>query len=520
VFGSIVWPKVNDEYPLGSFLADLASPVEIRREVDGMRGDALVEFRRNKDAIRQYTEKERKAELNRRRAELEDVRAKLEKNSGFFASVRPSAILERKRLELREARLEGVIGLLKAAGKTNAEYKKLHAVMVPTEAAVSQARKKCIDADNQVDRFNRLNAIERSVNNILHQEADALTKSYRKKCDNYKSLKKRREDGVAEARRLMVTLNRAEAAYETQGAEGEAMLAKIENNLPAHTVRDILIQAAVWLAVIVATPFLIRLLFFFVLAPFAERRAAIRLRTPGGAGPTSLAAERSSTSAPVRLARDEELLVRQGYLQATSSAGSKATRALLDWRHPLSSLASGLVFLTCVRGEGETTTVSAVHDPFAEVSLLRLPDGAACVLHPRALAAVVHPIDRPLRITSHWRLGSLNAWLTMQLRYLVFHGPAGLVIKGGRGVRVERAERGRIFGQDQLVGFSADLAYSVTRTETFWPYFLGREQLLKDKVEAGEGVLIVEEAPMAGRKGEPRKGLEGALDAALKVVGV
>ena len=77
----------------------------------------------------------------------------------------------------------------------------------------------------------------------------------------------------------------------------------------------------------------------------------------------------------------------------------------------------------------------------------------------------------------------------MQLRYVVFHGPARLVVKGGRGVRVERAERGRIFGQDQLVGFSTDFAYSVTRTETFWPYFLGREQLLKDRVADGVGVL-------------------------------
>lgn len=105
------------------------------------------------------------------------------------------------------------------------------------------------------------------------------------------------------------------------------------------------------------------------------------------------------------------------------------------------------------------TTVSAVRDPFAEVTVVVLSDGASCVLQPRALAAVVQPIGQRLRVTGHWRLLSLNAWLTMQLRYLVFHGPARLVVQGGRGVRVERAERGRIFGQDQVVGFSSDLAY-------------------------------------------------------------
>ncbi|MDQ3247350.1 MAG: hypothetical protein M3Q52_10775, partial [Pseudomonadota bacterium] len=141
--------------------------------------------------------------------------------------------------------------------------------------------------------------------------------------------------------------------------------------------------------------------------------------------------------------------------------------------------------------------------------------------HPRALAAVVQRVDQPLKVTRHWRLASLHAWLTLQLRYLVFHGPAQLVIKGSRGVRVERAESGRIFGQLQLVGFSTDLAYTVRRTETFWPYLLGREQLLKDRVCDGHGVLIVEEAPMTGRRGGRAKGgLEGVFDAGLKAFGL
>lgn len=283
---------------------------------------------------------------------------------------------------------------------------------------------------------------------------------------------------------------------------------------------SIMIAAAWALLAIILTPYAIRLIFFFLLAPMAERRAAIRLRVPGGGGADIPLPGPSTTSVAIRLDSGEELLVRQDYLQSTAHGGAKATRWLLDYRHPLSSLVSGLSFLTRIRGDGETTTISAVHDPFAEVVVLHLPEGAACVLQPRALAAVTQPIGRPLRITSHWRLFSLNAWLTLQLRYLLFHGPAHLVLKGGRGVRVERAEQGRIFGQDQLVGFSADLAYSVTRTETFWPYFLGREQLFKDRVQAGDGLLIVEEAPIAGRRGEARHGLEGTADAMLKLVGL
>ena len=241
---------------------------------------------------------------------------------------------------------------------------------------------------------------------------------------------------------------------------------------------------------------------------------------PAGMGNTIVPAAPSATSVAVRLQPGEELLVRQDYLQTSSDSGPKGTQWFLDWKKPITSLATGLTFLTRIRGEGETTTISATKDGLAEVTVVSLPTGSSCVLHPRAIAAVAQPVSQPLRIVSHWRLSSLNAWLTLQFRYLVFHGPARLVLKGGRGVRVEAAERGRVFGQDQLVGFSADLAYSVTRTETFWPYFVGREQLLKDRVIAGKGVLIVEEAPFTARNGGVRRGLEGMIDAGMKVFGL
>ena len=152
---------------------------------------------------------------------------------------------------------------------------------------------------------------------------------------------------------------------------------------------------------------------------------------------------------------------------------------------------------------------------------LQLPAGSACVIQPRAIVGVVQPIAQPLRITAHWRLGTANAWLTWQLRFLVFHGPADIILSGGRGVRVEPAEVGRSIGQDQLIGFSAGLAYSTGRTETFLPYLLGQESLLKDRVAQGSGILIAEEAPGAGRaKSGIKRGLEGAADAVLKVFGI
>ena len=354
----------------------------------------------------------------------------------------------------------------------------------------------------------------------------AVARGYRTRAaTSIAALERTRDATLAATRAAEAGVAQAAAAYRTLADDRAKALSgnaihRARAWAEAKDVPRALRAAAVALLLILLMPLLIRLFCYYVLAPLAMRRAAIRVRVPGGSSAIP-PAERSATSVGVRLDEGWELLVRQDYLQTTSHAGAKGTQWLLDWRHPVASIATGLTFLTRIRGAGEVTTVSATRDPFAEVTVLVLPEGGACVLHPRALAAVAQPIGRALRITSHWRLFSLNAWLTLQLRYLVFHGPARLVVKGGRGIRVERAERGRVFGQDQLVGFSADLAYSVTRAETFWPYLLGRESLLKDRVAAGNGVLVVEEAPFAGRRAKgPAKGIEGMIDAGMKMFGM
>jgi hypothetical protein len=505
----------------GGLSAELMSPLEISKKLAREKADAVAAFEAKRTSVRDYPAAVVKAQLSRAQAEHSEVTARLSQKEGWFASVRPTAILERKKLEFREAALRGEIGLLQAAGERHAIDAELRGVMSPTASAVAAAGRTCEAANQAVRSFNLLSPLDRSVRNVLNAEAERLTKQAADRCAEFSRQAKLRNDALRRVAELREKLAQADQAYATAGADAHRLLTQMRVDAVSRTLREILLKAAILLVGIIATPYLIRLAFYFILAPLAERRPAVRLRqAPDAMAPVALPGP-SATSAPVTLQAGEELLVRQGYLQSTSSVGRKSTRALLDWRHPLSSLASGLVFLTCIEGEGETTTVSAIQDPFSEVTVLTLPVGAACVLQPRALAAVVQPAGQPLRITSHWRLGSLHAWLTLQLRYLVFHGPGRVVIKGARGVRVERAERGRVFGQDQLVGFSPDLAYSVTRTETFWPYFLGMAQLLRDRIEAGDGVLVLEEAPMAGRAGaHPRKGLEGAFDVMLKAVGL
>lgn len=455
------------------------------------------------------------------------------------------AFLERKRSGLLQAlkAAQDYEAALAVQTKTNskvaAQTRKLVADRDKKKKLWEAAKAACTSAEQKLKNFDN-DWLSRNLDRIpfLNQRV-VLEQNRKKKCDDEKTAHSEYESAQELA-------NRRTAASEIVQRTG----AWVKNELPdvleasknklaeeqyqaSNTIsakarwawqhyegNKLLRCALIALILITLSPYIIRLFLWFVLAPIAMRRPSIRLQMPEETGSSIPPAAPSTTSVAVRLQSDEELLVRQDYLQTSSIGGPKDTQWFLDWKKPITSFATGLRFLTRIRGDDETITISATKDGLAEVTILELPDDTACVLQPHAIAAVVQPIGRPLRITPHWRFTSLNAWLTLQFRYLVFYGPARIILKGGRGVRIEAAERGRIFGQDQLVGFSADLAYSVTRTETFWPYFLGREQLLKDRVTAGSGVLIVEEAPFTARNGEVPRGLEGIIDAGMKAFGM
>lgn len=388
------------------------------------------------------------------------------------------------------------------------------------------ARQRCLAAEQAQGRLDAFrtegNSVIRQFRRLMGEEGKLKREARTAQDACYSAIKDRGDalKAVADAREAV---RKGQAVINTQIASATSELEQVARQVrsPERSLLAGYLQTALWVLLgILVAPLLIRTFLYYIIAPAAERRATIRIDLPDMPVQPVAKTAASRISLPVVIGGNEELLIRQDYLQTSSQTADKATRWLLDFRHPLSSFASGLFFLTRVRGTGEATTVSAVRDPFAELAEIDLPAGAAIVLHPRALVAVVQPLGAPMRITSHWRLFSLNAWLTLQLRFLAFHGPCRLIIKGTRGVRLEPAQKGRIFGQDQLVGFSADLAYSVARTETFWPYLFGRESLFKDKVQQGEGLLIIEEAPLSGRHGEGGKGLEGLLDAGLKVFGL
>ncbi len=143
-------------------------------------------------------------------------------------------------------------------------------------------------------------------------------------------------------------------------------------------------------------------------------------------------------------------------------------------------------------------------------------------MQPRALAGVVKPISGPIRISSEWRIGNLHSWLTLQLRYLVFHGPCQLIVKGCRGVKVEALDgaASRLIDQSATLGFSAHLDYSNTRCETFIPYLRGQRDLFKDLFAGHKGVFLCEEMPNRGDSARGGRVIERFLEGILKIFGL
>ncbi len=298
------------------------------------------------------------------------------------------------------------------------------------------------------------------------------------------------------------------------------------------------VPIALWILLgIVLTPLGIKALLYFGVAPLAQRCAPVRL-LPASRGEVGLALGPSGVSCAVPLEADQELLVHPEFLQSTAVQGDKDTCWLFSRQYPFTSLAAGLVALTRVRTTVSAEyVVSATQDAHSEVAVLHLPEGAALVIQPHNLVGVLQRRGAPVRITSHWRLGSLHAWLTLQLRYLAFHGPAQLIVQGCRGVRVEQAQQGRSIQQAATIGFNPNLAYTTRRSDTFGAYLLGKQGLFNDHfaaaadTDAGRrdsdshgdspGFYVYEEMPHTQlRGGRARRGLEGVLDSVLKVFGI
>lgn len=284
---------------------------------------------------------------------------------------------------------------------------------------------------------------------------------------------------------------------------------------------------ALWImAAIMLVPPAIKAFWFFVIAPIAARLAPIRIR-PDLEGEIGWAADGdgkvgTAVSRRVTIGPSEELLIKPEYLQSSINDARIDTGILLNRKFLFASLATGLAGLTRIRADREATvSLAAAQDLIDEVGIIRIAEGSAMVFQPRNLVGVLQHIGRPLRIESVWRTGHLSSWLTLQLRFLVFHGPCALVVKGARGVALEPAAHGRRIAGAATMGWSAGLAYSVRRSETFFAYLTGKQSLFNDSFEGADGRIVYEQMPRAGaRGGFWGRGLEGLGEGMMKIVGL
>ncbi len=318
-------------------------------------------------------------------------------------------------------------------------------------------------------------------------------------------------------------LDQVLAPLEEQVATARAAVAGHWLTRIAEPFKRVLPLACAILAMAILGRAAIRAVFYFVLAPLVTRGPPLRLERQGdcpadGEGVEVLAP--SAVSQTLRLRPDEELLVLPAYLQSAPVGAARSTRWLVKGR-PWASLTSGMALLTCVRSPSpeEAVVLSASDDGLSEIALLRVPPGQALVIQPRALVGLVTRQGYPLDIAWRWRLASLHAWLTLQLRFFVVRGPVTLAVQGKRGVRVQPAQGTQSIRQTATLGFSTGVAYSTVRSEPFLPYLRGQAPLLNDRF-GGAGVYLYDETPGAGnRQGRIGRGLEGLSDALLKLVG-
>lgn len=323
-------------------------------------------------------------------------------------------------------------------------------------------------------------------------------------------------------------LARALAPVQAAIAAGETRLARNWIGRWRAPVMDVVPTAALLVLSAILLPVAIKACFYFVLAPLASRlpplSIARELQVAGSSLPLPPDGESriSAVSQALRLKPGQRMLIHPAYLQSSPVGTRKRTQWLLDWRFPITSLAAGMVALTRLEDdEAASVTISASDDPLLEVAVVHLPAGSALVFQPRGLVGLVCDVGQPLAIASHWRLASLHAWLTLQLRFIVFRGPVTLIVRGCRGVRLERAGQGRSISQSATLGFSTDVLYSTLRSETFIPYLRGQQALLNDRFDGAHGVYLYEETPRHGKQpGKAGRWFEGFTDAILKVFGI
>ena len=231
----------------------------------------------------------------------------------------------------------------------------------------------------------------------------------------------------------------------------------------------------------------------------------------------------SSKSCRVDLAFGTELLLPMGYPLSKLDGLECDTQPIkLFLSKPLISMASGMYLLNrmVTRTSGTAMLTVPENDPSACLSIVELKEESCLVLRPRYLLGVIQECGKPVTISGHYRIFSSASWLTGQFRYIVFHGPGKLILKGGHEVIVEPVQSGLESNRHMTIGYTANLEYSVIRRSDFLSFVLGSSYLGGERFSGQSGVVLSSATAITNQVGRSAKGSPPWVDTIRTVLGL
>jgi hypothetical protein len=440
---------------------------------------------------------------------------------GFWVYFRDQVDFDLRRLEIVRA-LTGETAKLRAAlADVEARMAVMRVEVTAQQERAAQAAKVARELESLGGGLSRLT----TGSDQLRENEERLARMLRMEAES-----------VKRAAELQETLKRTQ--WEKDGLEiaiGRMQLqlktAEENKSKVVHYLREAWIKHGPYVLLIVGLYFLgpplARIFAYAVFAPLVSGRAPVLLGPVTEARP-EITTSRSSMD--LNLGPGDTLWVREKFLQSSDEGLKKRTKSVLDWGMPLTCVAAGLTELVeMLNRTADVTyraTFSSQENPNTELVLVTVPPGASLVMRPSFLAGAVGLGGGKVRIRRHWRLFTMQSWVTGQFRYFEFVGPCRLLVSGSRGVRAEvlSADAGnpspaRRTNQDATIGFTPGLAYRPVRAETFWAYFRGMNPLFDDLFE-GEGVFLCQETSAKGPQEETRTFWAGLRGGVLRIFGL
>jgi uncharacterized protein (AIM24 family) len=240
--------------------------------------------------------------------------------------------------------------------------------------------------------------------------------------------------------------------------------------------------------VLLANP-LWKVLFFYGVAPFANKNPPIQLTDPVTDG--NIFHKKAEKVVNVKVDQISPLCVRMNYAsQEDDDSLTTRTRLFWKWSAPFISYASGLFALTEFSSkspvEDGTVVLSSKKDS-SYIIEIELHNHHGLVIHP----AYIVGISGNIQVKTQW-VWSFHSWLGGQHRYIIFYGTGKLYLEGNEEIYVkEPSITGTRVKSNLLIGFDSQLLYSTKRTRPFCSYFWDKVPLI-DVRFSGKGVFLTQ----------------------------